>query len=108
MGRKRFNEEQILDILRQIELSLASGSDVSGACRSARVSEATYYAWRKKYGGMGKSQLNRLCGELITSKIPNSCRRNILATIGDVSLHQNARGSTRSFFTCGDWSVSPA
>ena len=60
MARKRFNEEQILDILRQIELSLASGSDVSGACRSAGVSDATYYAWRKKYGGMGKSQLREM------------------------------------------------
>ena len=49
MARKRFNEEQILDILRQVELSLASGSDVSGACRSAGVSEATYYAWRNKF-----------------------------------------------------------
>lgn len=60
MARKRFNEEQILDILRQIELSLASGSDVSGACRSVGVSEATYYVWRKKYGGMGKSQLREM------------------------------------------------
>lgn len=41
MARKRFNEEQILDILRQIELSLASGSDVVTACRSAGVSDAT-------------------------------------------------------------------
>ena len=60
MARKRFNEEQILDILRQIELSLASGSDVAGACRSSGVSDATYYAWRKKYGGMGKSQLREM------------------------------------------------
>jgi|TARA_B100000678_G_scaffold256956_1_gene235653 transposase-like protein len=32
------------------------------ACRSAGISDATYYTWRKKYGGMGKSQLQELKG----------------------------------------------
>ncbi len=60
MARKRFSEEDILNLLRQIELSLDSGSDVATACRTAGVSDATYYAWRKKYGGMGKSQLREM------------------------------------------------
>ena len=60
MARKRFNDEQVLDLLRQIELSLSSGCDVATACRSAGISDATYYAWRKKYGGMGKSQLREM------------------------------------------------
>ena len=51
-----------MNLLRQIELSLASGSDVVTACRSAGVSDATYYNWRKRYGGMGKSQLSELKG----------------------------------------------
>ena len=62
MARKRFSDEDILNLLRQIELSLASGSDVVTACRSAGVSDATYYNWRKRYGGMGKSQLSELKG----------------------------------------------
>jgi len=62
MERKRFSDEDILNLLRQIELSLASGSDVVTACRSAGVSDATYYNWRKRYGGMGKSQLSELKG----------------------------------------------
>ena len=62
MARKRFSDEDILNLLRQIELSLASGSDVASACRSAGVSDATYYNWRKRYGGMGKSQLSELKG----------------------------------------------
>jgi len=57
MARKRFSEEDILKVLRQIELDLASGVDVPGACRSAGISTATYYNWRRKYGGMGTSQL---------------------------------------------------
>lgn len=60
MARKRFSDEDILNLLRQIELSLASGSDVQSACRSAGISDATYYTWRKRYGGMGKSQLQEL------------------------------------------------
>ncbi|MGI9570895.1 MAG: transposase, partial [Desulfobulbia bacterium] len=60
MARKRFSDEDILNLLRQIELSLASGSDIQTACRSAGVSDATYYKWRKRYGGMGKSQLQEL------------------------------------------------
>ena len=62
MARKRFSDEDILKLLRQIELSLASGSDVAAACRSAGVSDATYYNWRKRYGGMGRSQFSELKG----------------------------------------------
>jgi putative transposase len=62
VARKRYSDEDVLNLLRQIELSLASGSSVAMACRSAGVSDATYYNWRKKYGGMGKSQLQELKG----------------------------------------------
>ena len=41
-----------MKLLREIELRLAGGSDVQSACRSVGVSDATYYKWRKKYGGM--------------------------------------------------------
>ena len=60
MARKRYSDEDCLKVLREIELQLAGGSDVPTACRSAGISEATYYAWRKKYGGMGRSQLSTL------------------------------------------------
>ncbi len=58
MTRKRFSEEDILGILRQIELDLAGGSNVEMAVRTAGISDATYYKWRKTYGGMGKSKLH--------------------------------------------------
>ena len=60
MARKRYSDEDVLKLLRQIELGLASGSDVKSACRSAGVSEATYYNWRRRFGGMSKSQLQEL------------------------------------------------
>ena len=58
MARKRYSDEDILKLLREIELHLAGGADVATACRSAGVSDATYYNWRKKFGGMGRSQLS--------------------------------------------------
>lgn len=57
MARKRFKDEDVLNLLRQIEIDLSSGSDVASACRKAGISDATYYTWRKKFGGMAKSQL---------------------------------------------------
>ncbi len=60
MARKRHSDEDILRLLREIELSLASGSDVATACRAAGVSDATYYTWRKRFGGMGRSEMANL------------------------------------------------
>ena len=57
MTRKRFSEEDILNILRQVELDLAGGKTVETAIRTAGVSDATYYKWRKMYGGVGKAKL---------------------------------------------------
>ena len=60
MAWKRHSDEDILKLLRVIELQLTNGSDVRTACRSVGVSDATYYSWRKRFGGMGKSQLSEL------------------------------------------------
>ena len=57
MARKRYSDEDVLRLLREIELSLAEGLDVVSACRKAGDSDATYYNWRKKFGGVSKSQL---------------------------------------------------
>ena len=60
MARKRYSDEDILKLLREIELNLTSGNDVVSACRSVGISDATYYNWRKRFGGMGRSQLSEL------------------------------------------------
>ena len=60
MSRKRYSDEDILKLLREIELNLSSGSNVQSACRAVGVSDATYYNWRKRFGGMGRSQLSEL------------------------------------------------
>ena len=60
MARKRHSDEDILKLLREIEVHVHSGMDVVSACRKAGVSDKTYYVWRKKFGGMGRSQLSEM------------------------------------------------
>ena len=59
MARKRYSDEDVLRLLREIEGSLADGLDVVSACRKAGVSDASYSTWCKKFGGVGRSQLRR-------------------------------------------------
>ncbi len=49
MARKRYSDEDILNLLWRIELDLNTGSDAESACRKAGISDATYYTWRKRY-----------------------------------------------------------
>ena len=60
MARKRFKPEQIIHMLREAEIKLASGSTVGEVCRSLGITEQTYYRWRKSYGGMQVSQARKL------------------------------------------------
>ena len=57
MARKRYPDEDILKFLHRIELHLTCGADVATVCRAAGVSDATYDNWRKKFGGMARSDL---------------------------------------------------
>lgn len=54
--KKRFTEEQITYALRQSD----AGESAASICRKMGVSEATFYNWKKKYGGMGVSEVRRL------------------------------------------------
>ena len=60
MARKRHSDEDILKLPREIELKLTAGDDVASACRSVGISDATYYTWRRRFGGMGRSQLSEM------------------------------------------------
>jgi len=54
--RSRFSEEQIAFALKQQEL----GTSVEEICRKMGIAEATFYKWKKKYSGLGPSELRRL------------------------------------------------
>jgi putative transposase len=51
MPKKAHTEEQIVSVLRQGE----AGEKVADICRKVGISEATYYAWKKQYAGLGIS-----------------------------------------------------
>jgi len=56
MKRSKFTEEQIAFALKQAEF----GTSVEEVCRKMGIADATFYNWRKKYGGLGPSELRRL------------------------------------------------
>ena len=56
MKRSRFNEEQIIGVLKEAE----AGAKVSELCRRHGISDATFYTWRSKYGGLEISEVRRL------------------------------------------------
>ena len=56
MKRKRYTEEQIAYALRQAE----AGTPVTEICRKLGVSQQTFYTWKRKFSGMGVSELREL------------------------------------------------
>jgi putative transposase len=56
MRKSRFSEEQIVAALQLVK----SGADVGEVCRKMGVSRATFYAWKKKFGGLAVDEAKRL------------------------------------------------
>jgi len=54
--KSKYTEQQIAFALKQAEL----GTPVEEVCRKMGISDATFYSWKKKYGGLGPSELRRL------------------------------------------------
>lgn len=69
--KKRFSDEQIIGFLREAE----AGVGVKDLCRKHGFSEASYYLWRSKFGGMSVSEAKRL-REL---EVENSRLKKLLA-----------------------------
>jgi putative transposase len=58
MKRSRFTQEQIIGVLKEHQ----AGAAASDLCRKHGISDATFYKWRSKYGGMEVSDAKRLRG----------------------------------------------
>lgn len=75
MKKSRFIEEQMAYALKQAELGTAVGE----ICRKMGISEATFYVWRKKYGGLGPLELKRL-------RLLEDENRKLKQLVADLSL----------------------
>ena len=60
MPRKHRTSEQIINLLRQVEILTNQGLDLETACKKIEVSIKTYYRYRKMYGGMQPPQVKEL------------------------------------------------
>ena len=56
MKQGRFSEEEIIAVLKEAE----AGAKVTDLCRRHGISDAAFYTWRKKYGGLEVSEMRRL------------------------------------------------
>ncbi len=60
MPMKRYKPEQIVALLRQIEVGIATGKTTPQACKEAEITQQTYYRWRKEFGGLKLDQAKRM------------------------------------------------
>ena len=91
MANKRHKPEEIVTKLRQVEVLVGQGKARIDAIREVRITEQTFYRWRKQYGGMGTSQLK----ELKRLQKENERLRRAVSdlTLDKLILAEDARGN---------------
>jgi len=91
MSRKKHTAEEIINKLREAEVLQAKGMSIEEVMRQLGVSDATYYKWRREYGGLRVDQAKRL-KEL---EAENSRLRRVVAdlTIDNSILKEASRGN---------------
>lgn len=60
MPRKSYKPEEIIRLLRQVEIQMGRGLTTAQACKQLGFAEQSYYRWRKEYGGLQVGQAKRL------------------------------------------------
>jgi putative transposase len=78
MARKGHSQEKIIYALKQAE----AGVKTAEICREHGISEQTFYNWKRKYGGMGVSELRRL-------KVLEEENRKLKALVADLTLDKH-------------------
>jgi putative transposase len=85
MRKSRFSEDQIINVLKEHQAGIA----VAELCRKHGISDATFYTWRSKYGGMEVSDARRLKA----LEVENGKLKKLLAeSVLDVATLREALG----------------
>ncbi len=115
MANKRHKPEEIVQKLRQVDVLVGQGMQRVDAIQEVRITEQTYYRWRKQYGGMGTDQPKgpkRLQSEAANAirlrEMPNNerLRKAVSDLILDkLILKESARGA-RAVLAAFRWTVS--
>ena len=92
MPRQGYSEEKIVYALRQVE----AGKKVSEVCREMGVSAEAFYTWRRRYAGLGLSELR----ELRQLREEN---RKLKALVAELSLDKHILQEVLSKKVCGPW-----
>ena len=89
MPKKRHSVESIIAMLREADVLLAKGQSLAEIVRQLGISDATYYKWRKQYGGLQVDQAKRY------KELENQRLRKVVAdlTIDNSILKEAARGN---------------
>ena len=77
MARKRYSDEDVLTLLREIDVHLHDGLDVVSACRKTGISDKRYYCGRKTFEGHSRSQVS----EMKSLKKENERSKKIVADL---------------------------
>ena len=91
MRKARFTENQIIAVIKSVE----AGRTVKDVCREAGISEATYYNWKSRYGGMEASDIKKI-------KDLEDENRRLKQMFADLNLENQALKDVieKSFKTC--------
>ena len=97
MAIRRYKPEQIVNLLRQIEVGIANGKSTPQACKEAEITVQTYYRWRKEYGGLKLDQAKRnfasrkFCAAHESPNEPQSLKRFVaLIELGERNSHDES------------------
>ena len=60
MPIRRYKPEEVVTLLRQIEVAIANGKTTPQACKEAEITVQTYYRWRKEFGGLKLEQAKKM------------------------------------------------
>jgi transposase-like protein len=98
----RYKPEQIVTLLRQIEVAVANGKTTPQACKEAQITAQTYYRWRKEFGGLKLDQAKRLKelerenGKLKRLVAELSLEKQILKDVAEGNFQALSGGVARS------------